>query len=893
MKFKIIFRKKCLSLLTILFLITLKSFGQNSLLEAITKFNNKGDSLIYFNQNQLQNLLNNTCCNSDYLQIQKFLSDKDFIIFPYNQKQYVILDKNFATMNLGDLINIAMFKTTSSQTAVQHFILNSGVLTNGEALIKGMVRDQNGLEVIGANLQIENSDKGTSTDADGIFQINLNPGNYNAVLSAVGFIEKPIKLTIVSGGTIELTLLTEAIQLGEVVVSDRSTGQNVRSRIVGLQEITTKQMKLLPSLMGQVDVLKSLTLMAGVSANPDGVGGLNIRGSNADQNLIIQNDMVYYNPSHALGFVSSFMPDFINKVQLYKGYIPPKYGGRISSVISTETRPGNFNRYSAKLNLGLTNSSAFIEGPIKDNATSFAAGARFSHAIWLLNLINVPENQKSKLNFYDTQLKIEHKINNKSNIGVEGYLSDDYFLLLGKVDFDYSTKNAQIYYRTLLGSNTNLTVKGLISDYKSGLNELTNNSRSRFESGIKTNSGILSLFTNSSIGELKYGVDLNQYLISPGIFTSRGLNSNDFSRNAQSEKSLEIAPHFEISSSINEKLSVTGGIRMVNYTSYGERTFFVYKDNIFETDFIESSENYGQGEKNASYTNFEPRVGLVLELNTNASIKTGLTRSFQYLNQISNSVAATPIDFWKSSDLHFKPIKSDNIYLGYYKDFSNKRYEFSSEIYYSQLTNTQEYKDFADLLGNEYLETQILFGRGKNYGLELSAKKIGGKVSGNVSYTLSRSLRQIDNPQREMINFGNWYPSLVDKPHNLNMLVNFNVTKRLSFNFNFAYISGRPITVPVNKFEEVNVGNILFFGDRNSYRMPDYHRLDFSLNLLPSYNVKKRIKQSWNFTVLNLYARKNPYSVFFRQNNQEPLTTYKYSILGTMLPSISLNLEIK
>ncbi|HMP32478.1 MAG TPA: Plug domain-containing protein, partial [Saprospiraceae bacterium] len=282
------------------------------------------------------------------------------------------------------------------------------------------------------------------------------------------------------------------IQLGEVVVSDRSSGQNVRTKIVGLQEITTKQMKLLPALMGQVDVLKSLTLLAGVSSNPDGVGGLNIRGGNADQNLIIQSDMVYYNPSHALGFVSSFIPDFIGKVQLYKGYIPPKYGGRTSSVISTETRPGSFNKFGAKLNLGLTNSGIFLEGPIKNNTTSIAAGGRVSHANWLLNFINLPDNQKSKLNFYDAQIKIEHKLNNKSNIGVESYVSNDYFLLLGDVDFDYSTKNAQVYYRTLLGNNTNLTIKALTSDYQSGLNELGDNSNSRFDSRIRTNSGIVN-----------------------------------------------------------------------------------------------------------------------------------------------------------------------------------------------------------------------------------------------------------------------------------------------------------------------------------------------------------------------------------------------------------------
>jgi hypothetical protein len=892
MKYKYLpFAKHFFVLIAIIF--SIKINAQISLISAISEFNRKGDSLIYYNQNQIKDFSENLCCDGTFFNFQNYLSTKNFIVFPYNDRQFVILDKNLASMNLGDLINIAQFKTNANQLALEHLIVNNGDLKNGTALIKGVIKDQNGVEVIGANFIIENSEKGTSSDALGNFEINLEPGNYNGLFTAVGYIEKPIKLTVVTGGTVTITMLTEAIQLGEVVISDRSSGQNVRTKIVGLQEITTKQMKLLPSLMGQVDVLKSLTLLAGVSANPDGVGGLNIRGSNADQNLIIQNDMVYYNPSHALGFVSSFMPDFISKVQLYKGYIPPKYGGRISSVISTETKPGNFNNFSSKINLGFTNSSVFVEGPIKENRTSVALGGRLSHANWLLNLINVPDEQKSKLNFYDAQVKIEHRLNGKSNIGVEGYLSDDYFLLLGDVDFDYSTRNAQVYYRTLLGKKTNLTAKVLTSTYQSGLNELGNNSKSRFESDIKTNSALVSLFTNMSFGELKYGVDVNQYLISPGIFTSRSSQSTDFKRTAQNEKALEIAPHVEISSNITGSLSYIGGLRFVHYTSYGERNFFTYKNDIFETDLREGTQSFNAGETNATYTSLEPRLGFILELNENMSLKTGVTRNFQYLNQISNTVAATPIDFWKSTDLHFKPIRSDNAYLGFYQDFSNNKYEFSSEIYYSKLSNTQEYKDFADLLGNESIETEILFGRGKNYGLELSLKKLGGKVSGNVSYTLSRSLRQIDNAEREMINFGNWYPSLVDKPHNLNMLVNFNVTKRLSFNFNFAYISGRPLTVPVNKFEELNVGNILFFGDRNSYRMPDYHRLDFSLNLLPSYNIKKKVKQSWNFTVLNLYARRNPYSVFFRQNNQEPLTAFKYSILGTMLPSLSLNLEIK
>jgi hypothetical protein len=874
------------------FVLYSSAWTQISLEKAIASFNSRGDSLLYFNQNHIKSIAEAPCCNTNFNEIQNYLAVNKFLLFPYNSKQYVIIDESSANLSLSDLINIDQFKTNASQLAVEHIVVNQGDITNGLALISGTIKDQNEITVIGANIIIENSELGTSTDGLGQFKLSLAPGNYSAIVSAIGYIDKPIKLTVATGGMISITMLTEAIQLNEVIVSDRGTGQNVRTKIVGLQEITVKQMKLLPALMGQVDVLKSLTLLAGVSSNPDGVGGLNIRGSNADQNLIIQNDMVYYNPSHALGFISSFMPEFVGKVQLFKGYIPPKYGGRIASVISTETRPGNFNKFSSKVNLGFTNSGIFVEGPIKNNTTSIAVGGRVSHANWLLNFINVPDNQQSKLNFYDGQIKVEHKLNSKSNIGAEVYQSEDYFLLLGDVDFDYKTQNAQAYYRTLIGRNTNLTIKALTSTYKSGLNELSENSKTRFESSIRTNSAIISLFTNTGFGELKYGADVNQYVISPGAFTSRLTNSPDFVRESQIEKSMEIAPHIEISANITNKLSYIGGVRWVNYISYGQRNFNLYRDNVFEFDNIEGQASYTGNESNSFYTSFEPRLGLIYALNGSMSLKTGITRNFQYLNLISNTVAATPIDFWKSTDLHFKPIRSDNIYLGYYMDFLNKQFEFSSEVYYSRLNNTQEYKDFADLLGNETLETEILFGRGKNYGWEVSLKKLGGKVTGNLSYTLSRSLRQIDDPNREMINFGSWYPSIVDKPHNINMLVNFNVTKRLSFNFNFAYMSGRPLTVPVNKYEELNIGNVLYFGDRNSYRMPDYHRLDFSLNLLPSYNVNKKVKQSWNFTVLNLYARKNPYSVFFRQNRSEPLYAFKYSILGVMLPSLSLNLEI-
>lgn len=882
------------SYLVIFFIIffSTKSVAQYSLMDAISGYNDKSDTTIFYNVDHLKFIASTPCCDQNFNDIDRFLKANNFIFIRYNQKQYIIADKYKANLTFGDLLSISAFSSAPNSENIEHIVVNNGTVTEGKAKISGTIRDQNDEPIIGANIFINKENYGSSTDVDGTFLLDVTPGNYTANISAIGFNDKVVRLTATTSGQVSITLFSEATQLDEIIVTERGHGENVRSKIVGLKELSVKQMKLLPSLMGQVDILKSLTILAGVNTNPDGLGGLNIRGSNPDQNLIVQNDMVYYNPTHALGFVSSFIPEFVGKVQLYKGYIPPKYGGRVSAVINSETKTGNYEKYKSKLNLGLTNSGIFFEGPIYKNTTSFAVGGRVAHANWLLNFMNVPESQKSKLNFYDGHVKIDHRLSQKSNIGIEGYRSNDNFLLLGDISFDYQTQNLQTYYRTILKRNTNLTIKLLMSDYTSLLNQLQGNASSKFESGIRTYSGVINLLSTTQIGDFRYGIDINQYTIAPGQFSSTSTGNDSFSNKAQDETSFEIAPHFEISSNINSSISITGGLRMVHFSAYGQRSFYTYQDKIFEESKRLELVNYSGIAVNARYYSLEPRIGIVYSISKNTSVKAGATRNFQYLNQISNSLAATPVDFWKSADLHFAPIRSDNVYLGYFQDFFNNQYEFSTEVYFTRLTNIQEYKDFADLLGNEFLETEILFGKGRNYGTEFSLKKIGGKISGNLSYTFSRSLRKFDSAGRDQINFGNWYPSMVDKPHNLNFLINFNVNKRLSFNFNFAYISGRPLTVPVNKYEELNIGNILFFGERNTYRIPDYHRLDFSLNLLPAYNLTKKIKYSWNFTILNLYGRKNPYSVFFRQNKQEPLYAYKYSILGIMLPSISLNIEM-
>ncbi|MFM2393332.1 MAG: hypothetical protein RLZZ546_1314, partial [Bacteroidota bacterium] len=340
-----------------------------------------------------------------------------------------------------------------------------------------------------------------------------------------------------------------------------------------------------------------------------------------------------------------------------------------------------------------------------------------------------------------------------------------------------------------------------------------------------------------------------------------------------------------------KKLKFSVGLRAVYFTSYSNKTTYIYQNEILSLDNIKDSIDGKIGDPLRKKLNFEPRISFNYILSEDQSIKAGISRNNQYLTMMSNSLAPTPIDFWNVADYHFKPISGTNYFLGYFKNFSNSMWETSLEIYYTSLSNVQEYKDFASLLVNEHLETEIVFGKGKNYGAEFSINKNTGTITGKLNYTYSRALRKIDFVSQKAIGPKGWYPSIADKPHDINMFINFNLSQRISFNFNFNYSSGRPITVPINRYVDWNAGSILFFGERNSYRIPDYHRLDFALVIQQGYKADRKVKTNWNFSVLNLYGRKNAYSVFFEQRPFERLKTYKYSILGTILPSISVTTE--
>lgn len=880
-----------LSLFFILFfLIKLPSLAQTSLSNALRAYNEQYDTTVYFKK--LPFLDDNVSAKfTSIASINKVLLPKDHILLKYTDKQYIIVPSDFSTETLASLVRNksldASIEKARNTELPDTYVLDDGSSKREKQINLTLIAIDNEtkLPIIGANVDLSGSNLHYVTDIDGKIKVQLSPSVYKAVINYVGYDNREIELLLKNSGTLTIPMNQTSVALSEVLVTEKAEA-NLRSPIVGLQQLSMKQIKKLPSLMGQTDILKSLVILPGVSTNSDGVGGISVRGGNADQNLILLDDISYYNPNHALGFLSSFNPDFINGVSLFKGYIPPRYGGRIAAVLSSDTRSPNNKKWVRRIGLGLSNSSVSAEGPIVKEKTSIAIGARLSHANWMIKLINDPATRKSRMDFYDYQLRLEHKLSKSNAIGISIYNGYDAVNLLGEAAFTYGTKNAQAYFRQAIGTHTNINAKYSKSSYNSSLNDLLSKNPIYLITGIDNDNAKVNVTSLIKETELNYGVEVNTVKIIPAFFaTTEKAKSN------RKEEVRDLSFFGEVKKDLTSNLTINMGARYVRFSSVGARKVFLYGEGTISKENIIDSVLYSKGQKISSYSYVEPRLSLNYRLNDRNSVKIGYTQNHQFLSMLSNTIAPTPIDFWKGADPYFAPQAAKSYFISYNTSSYKSVWETSIEAYYTTVDNVQEFKDFADLYGNQHLETDILFGSGKNYGVELSIVKNTGRFTGRMSYTYSRSLKQINRANQDIINDGKWYPTIVDKPHDLNLLVTYNFTRRLGVNILFNYNTGQPVTIPVNRFSDWNAGSILYYGERNAYRLPDYHRLDLSFNLLPGYNLKRKVKTTWNFAIQNIYGRKNAYSLFFRQKPFEKVITYKYAVLGTILPAITLNIE--
>ncbi|MDH3651274.1 MAG: TonB-dependent receptor, partial [Saprospiraceae bacterium] len=612
-----------------------------------------------------------------------------------------------------------------------------------------------------------------------------------------------------------------------------------------------------------------------------------VRGGNIDQNLIMIDEGILFNPSHALGFFSSFNSDILSDALLFKGNVPAKYGGRLASVLDLNVRDGNFEKIRMKGGVGPVSTRFTIEGPLVENKTSALFAVRSSYSDWVLRQVNIPEVRQSSVFFYDANLRISHRFNDNHNISLAAYSAQDRFTYADEFGFDYNTLMAQGTYRKVFGERVLSTFSAIWSRYESEQNDLAGSDASQ----LQISNEYLKLKENISYNGSAFSSDLGVsaifYKIEPGKITPDGLLSTVISGDLPQEEGLESAIYANAEVELSSRLSISGGLRLSLYQFFGPREMFTYSDPEFPTvgNLLEKT----TFDKNVihSENQIEPRLSARYRFDASSSAKLGYARTSQYLNQISNNETPTPTSLWQLTNQYIPPHFAHNFTLGYFRNFDENLWITSLEVFYRDIDQLFDYRDFADLIVNDHLETELVHGTGRAYGVELGIKKQVGKISGWLNYTYSKSERKISE-----INDGDWYPANFDKPHDVSIVTNLHINKRNQISINFNYSTGRPITIPVDRHVLEGRFGVLNYSTRNAFRIPDYHRLDISYTLGQGFRKSKKFKTSWTFSVYNLYGRRNAFSVFLVQQTRGEPEIRRLSVLGSAFPSLTFNFEL-
>jgi hypothetical protein len=748
--------------------------------------------------------------------------------------------------------------------------------------INGTVRDKStGETLIGASVfLLEQRAAGATTNAYGFYSITAPPGNYTLIVSYTGYDPDTIKVSLSGNTSVPINLATIGSTLEEVVVSSRRKDDNVRMPLMGVQKLSVSEIRNVPVIFGEKDVLKTIQMLPGVKSAGEGNSGFYVRGGGADQNLILLDEAPVYNASHLLGFFSVFNSDAIKDLTLYKGGMPAEYGGRLSSVVDIKMNDGNNKAYHVSGGLGLISSRLNVEGPIVKEKGSFSISARRTYADLFLKLSSDSSINSSSLYFYDINAKANYKINEHNRIYLSGYFGKDNLGFNNTFGIDYGNTTATARWNHIFNRRLFSNTSFIYSKYnynikvKSGSNDVT------FASNIKDYSlkEDLQYFINTG-NKINFGLNVIHHTVSPGI-ASASESSSFNSLDLQKKYSLESAAYVSHDFSPTDKLKINYGLRFSVFNVLGPGTFYTYDK---EGNTIDSA-MYSGGKTVKNYLNLEPRFSASYQLNEVSSVKAAYTRNVQNMHLLSNSTSNSPTDLWLPSSNNIKPEIADQVSLGYYRNFKDNKYEFSSEVYYKKMQNQIDYRNGAQLIANENVESQLLFGKGRAYGWELFLKKKTGKLTGWISYTLSRTELQIDS-----INSGKYYPAKQDQTHNIALVGIYQASKKWTLSANWVYNTGNAVTFPSGKYE-VNGLTAFYYTERNGYRMPANHRLDFSATL--QGKKTKKFESSWTFSLYNVYGRQNAYTIQFEKDPDDATRTKAVQTsLFRWVPSVTYNFK--
>lgn len=764
--------------------------------------------------------------------------------------------------------------------------------------ISGTISDANSNEtLIGVNVAIPELKINTTTNEYGFYSITLPKGDYEINISYVGFESFSEKISSVKNTKKNYSLSESGQQLEEVVITSEKNTANIRKPEMSVNKLSISAIKKMPVVMGEVDVIKSILFLPGVTNAGEGQSGFNVRGGGADQNLILLDEATIFNSSHVFGFFSVFNPDAIKDLKLYKGGIPSKFGGRASSVLDIYQKDGNSNDFHMNGGIGLITSRILAEGPIVKDKGSFLVGGRASYAHLFLKLAN---NDNSAY-FYDLNTKLNYKFNPNNSLYLSGYFGRDVFSLNETFANTYGNATLNLRWNHLFNDKLFSNLSFIYSDYYYGL--------TLDFLGFDWNSGIRNYnlkydfkhYLSNNI-KLNYGFNSTYYDFNPGTIDPSGSNSSVNFKQLEKKYALENGIYLEAEQILTNKLAVNYGFRYSIFNRLGSSTINQYENGqpvAYDSDLkiYEKAKPIGTTfyEKNktiANYDNFEPRVSIAYELNNNQSVKASYNRMVQYLQLVSNTASPTPLDVWTPSDEYIKPQIADQVAFGYFNNFKQNEYTLEVETFYKKIKNRMDYIDGADLVANEAIEQVILNGEMRSYGLEILLRKNTGKFNGWIAYTLSKSQQRTPGrtPDEIGINNGEWYRSPYDKLHNLAFTGNYTLSEKWNFGANFTFQSGQPVTYPNGQYIYQGI-TVPSYGERNGSSLPFYHHLDVSATYIPKPFKKKGWQSEWVFSIYNLYNRRNAASMSFRENADTGANeAVRLSIFGA-IPSVSYNFK--